>query len=787
MDIYEFDNKIVILNDSSKKSFLSKINSSKKLVNVKIITLNELKKKYYFDYGKEAIYYVCQKYNIIYDVAKMYIDNLYFINNKSDNKKINDLFNLKEELISNGLLKENKLFRNFLINKDIIIYNLKYIDKFYTKIFDELKKISNVIELNEEYNSSIKDLYKANNIEDEVSFVASSICDLVNNGVSVNNIKLANVNDSYYFIINKTFKLFNIPIELPSNETIKGTKIVNIFKEKYTSNISETIELLRKHIISDNDQYIFKQIINIVNSYNFIDDYSKVKDYIFHDIDLIKTKIKKYKNSVRLVDFENDILMDEYIFLINYNEGVIPYNYKDEDYLNDKEKESLGLSTSYDLNNNSLLNIKERIYGTKNLVVTYSTHNNSGEVYISNSYDKELFNEKDVSISYKYSNAFNKLRLVSLKDNNAKYGTISDDLVLLNSKYKNEKYLSFDNKYSMIDKNKMYDFIGKKLSLSYTSISAFYECQFKYYLNYILKINKYEDSFEIVIGNIFHKILSECFIDSFDFDVSWNREIESTEYVFNNMELFFLSTLKEQLLLVIETIKNQLKYSSLTKTMYEKKITININEDLHITFIGFVDKIMYEEFNGKTILAIIDYKTGNPILNINNAIYGLEMQLPVYIYLTKNMTDISNVKIGGFYLQKILNNVTDIDKRIDSLKLQGYSNSDEDILEKVDSSYNNSKVIKSMRTTSNGFYAYSKTINDEQIDLLSNIVKDKIIEASDKIINSSFEINPKEINNKLIGCNYCKFKDICYMNNKDIVKLKESKDILGGEVNDNMD
>ena len=43
----EFNNKIVILNDYAKKSFIKKIN---KIINVKVITLNELKRKYYFDY-----------------------------------------------------------------------------------------------------------------------------------------------------------------------------------------------------------------------------------------------------------------------------------------------------------------------------------------------------------------------------------------------------------------------------------------------------------------------------------------------------------------------------------------------------------------------------------------------------------------------------------------------------------------------------------------------------------------------------------------------------------------
>ena len=205
-------------------------------------------------------------------------------------------------------------------------------------------------------------------------------------------------------------------------------------------------------------------------------------------------------------------------------------------------------------------------------------------------------------------------------------------------------------------------------------------------------------------------------------------------------------------------------------------IIVDVDKDLHIRFKGFIDKILYNKFNGQTIVAIVDYKTGNPNLNINNSIYGLEMQLPIYIYLIKN--EIKDVKIGGFYLQKILNNITDKEKKLDSLKLQGYTNSDLDIIDKVDSSFNDSKIIKSLRTSSKGFYAYSKVINDEEIDTLNKIVESKIKESSINILDSKFDINPKEMNNEVIGCKYCKYKDICFMKPKDTITLKEIKNIF---------
>ena len=769
----EFNNKIVILNDYAKKSFIKKIN---KLINVKVITLSELKRKYYFDYDNKAIYFVSNKYNCIPEIAKIYIENTYFIGD-INTKKVNFLKEVKEELDTNNLLTYNNLFKEFLKGKDIVLYNLKYVDNFYKKIFKELERDSNITSYNDENNESIKELYKANNSEEEVAFICSKITKLIKSGVNINDIKLANVKSDYEFIIRKTFKLFNIPINLPSFETIKSTSLVIKFKELYNSDISITIEKLKEFINTKEENDIFKSLISIVNNYLWVNDFELVKDMVFNEIDNIKTPREKLKNAVEVIEFKKELISDEdYVFLIGFNEGVIPVNYKDEDYLSDDEKSKLGLSTSFELNENAMNEVKDSIRNIKHLIVTYPSHNLSSEIYISSSYEKDLFEEKELNISFNESNAYNKLKLVSEKDENSKFGTVTDDLLKLSSHYKDMKYSSFDNKYKLIDKSKIKNFFNNGLTLSYTSMNDYYMCSFRYYLDYILKINKYEDTFEAIVGTIFHKILSMCFESDIDIIRTYESEIEKSNYEFNESEKFFLSILKDKLVLVIETIKNQLSYTQLTESMYEKEIVIDVDKDLHIRFKGFVDKILYNKFNGKTVVAIIDYKTGNPNLNINNSIYGLEMQLPVYIYLIKN--EIKDVKIGGFYLQKILNNITDKEKRLDSLKLQGYTNSDLDIIDKVDSSFNDSKVIKSLRTSSKGFYAYSKIINDEEIDILNKVVETKIKEASIDILDSKFDINPKEMNNEVIGCKFCKYKDICFMKPKDTVTLKEVKNIF---------
>ena len=91
--------------------------------------------------------------------------------------------------------------------------------------------------------------------------------------------------------------------------------------------------------------------------------------------------------------------------------------------------------------------------------------------------------------------------------------------------------------------------------------------------------------------------------------------------------------------------------------------------------------------------------------------------------------------------------------------------------------------MKNLKTTSKGFYTYAKVLTDSQIDSLIDVVDKNIDNARDNILKGEFSINPKQIGLEKLGCNFCKYKDICYRTNNDFVKLKENKSLsfLGGE------
>ena len=156
-------------------------------------------------------------------------------------------------------------------------------------------------------------------------------------------------------------------------------------------------------------------------------------------------------------------------------------------------------------------------------------------------------------------------------------------------------------------------------------------------------------------------------------------------------------------------------------------------------------------------------------------------------YLLKNTEEYKNSKVVGYYLQHLLLNGKDKkctddstldDKRKKALRLDGYSSNDRGRVYYIDNAIDTgykSEVIKSMLITKkdDDFGAHSKVVSDADINDTIKLVKDKIVEASDNILNNRFDINPKIYGNDNISCVYCKMSDICFRRVKDNIYLKK--------------
>ena len=74
-------NALIVCSNYIKEKKLDSF-QDKFLMNISFMTKDEFKRNYYFDYTKETVYYLIQKYNYKYDNALEYIKNLYYIEDK---------------------------------------------------------------------------------------------------------------------------------------------------------------------------------------------------------------------------------------------------------------------------------------------------------------------------------------------------------------------------------------------------------------------------------------------------------------------------------------------------------------------------------------------------------------------------------------------------------------------------------------------------------------------------------------------------------------------------------
>ena len=732
--------------------------------NIKFMSLEDFIKKYIFDYNNKTIYYLMKEYDINLSSALVYINNLYYISDKLDNNKMNILKEMKEYLDNNKLLIYNDRFREYIKDKEIYIYGYDYLDKYTLSILKDL----NYKTIDYKYrDNNIYDVYEFDYIDDEVIFVIDRIYELLRKNIDINKIKLIITNE-YKEVIYRLFKIYNLPISI-KKRSIYSIKVVKDVLSNL-DNIGNNLDIIKDDDIKD-------KVVKVLNNYSFINDKEEVRELIVND--LKNTYLDEGSSGIKISNINDYFEDDDYIFLLGFNKENIPILYKDNEYFSDKEKEILGYDTSNELNINKKIEVIKKIKNINNLIITYKLRDNNNSYTMSDLLiDINII--KDYKISYNNSDMANKILLANKLDNLVKYNVKEDDLDLLYSNY-NIPYMKYDNKYHNIDKDKLYKYLDNKLLLSYTAINNYEKCKFKYYISNILKINIINNDFNIIIGNVAHYILSHIDDKDFDIDNSYNNYLKSIRSL-TNRELFILSNVKDELSTIIKVIREQYQYMSLDQSMKEKEIYVNKDKNIKVTFKGVIDKVLYKEEDNKTYLVVIDYKTGSSdAIDLKNMEYGLNLQLPIYLYLSSKM-ELKNIKVVGFYLQKLfnmpsINGTNDYDEeRAKTLKLEGYSINEENILSKFDNNYSNSNIIKSMKVTPKGFSSNSKVLSEEEINTMIDNT-DKIIDTAIKdILEGDFSINPKVINGKSISCDRCEYKEICYKRENDIVYINREED-----------
>ena len=274
MEILKYlkDDLLIITNESYKEQILLNLKSMYRL---KFMSMKEFIQNLTFSYDERSVYYLMKKYNLNYDVAKMYLENIYYETDIKE-EKVEKLKQIRQELDDSNLLIYNKYFKDYLKTVDVIIYNYD-VNNYEKSKIQEIGQIAKVTYLND---SSIKKeqvVYEFSNIEEEIVYVATQIRKLMEKNVPLSSIKIVNIDDTYINPLKRIFDFFNINIDL-NDEYIYSNVLVNKFliQLKETKDISMALKSL------ENNLEIYEKVLNICNKYAFVND---VDEYVITGIE----------------------------------------------------------------------------------------------------------------------------------------------------------------------------------------------------------------------------------------------------------------------------------------------------------------------------------------------------------------------------------------------------------------------------------------------------------------------------------------------------------------------
>ncbi len=608
-----------------------------------------------------------------------------------------------------------------------------------------------------------------------------------------------------------------------------------LINNKINEKLDNKIKNYNSIELSDEYNTSYKILINILDEMCLIFKEEKVtfeKYKQLLEIGLTSSKLGKIpatQDQVVLGDTERTRSNKlKVIFIIGINDGIFPKINKVEGYFNDLDREILKEEAGIELAKNSVDSLYEEqfnIYRTlttpeEKLFLSYSSSDKEGKsirpsilikkikrIFPNIKEESDIIERKFVKTNEKASfeevlNAYKEylegkelsnetqelLRYFFAKDANRFKRAISG--------------IYYTNKAEEISKENIEKLYGASLKTSVSRLENYRRCPFSFHLTYGLKLKEKEEIKieRINTGSFMHEVI-DLFFKKIDENGIRIKEITDEEilkivsiivkelletsryYIFSSSAKYRLLTrrLKKVVYQSICYIVYSLKYSDFSILGHELEFsntgeynTIKLdidNKKVEIT--GKIDRIDTAKLSDKQYVRIIDYKSSTKDLDINQVLFGIQIQLITYLDAICEQTEL---KPSGILYMGLIDNVVknaknlteeEIENKIrNNFKMKGLILADVSVIKMMDNKLQTgaSDIIPAY-ISKDGILSEKKSsvINKEDFQKLQIKVKEIIKEISREILTGKIDIKPYNYNKKT-GCDYCKYKTICMFN-----------------------
>lgn len=358
--------------------------------------------------------------------------------------------------------------------------------------------------------------------------------------------------------------------------------------------------------------------------------------------------------------------------------------------------------------------------------------------------------------------------------------------------YKTDALIStVSNRPKEITKENAKKLYGSDIYMSATKFDTFNRCSFSYFCKYGLRLKKLQPAdFDVLQrGTIVHYVLekiittykekiAELSRDELDVlcDKYINEYLDSVigyRTVQSARHEFLISKISRSLKEVVSHLSLEFAQSSFKPTHCELKIGGKEGIPLEfgydegkIIINGSIDRV--DQFGG--YIRVVDYKTGTKSFKLPDVLFGLNLQMLIYLYALVRGNKIGDENAAGiFYMpsKRDLNN--------EGMAMNGLIKGDKDLVLAMEKE-NKGEFVPAFSLNKDGSFSKTSTsfITSEEFSKIFDYIEHLMRKTGNSISNGKIHINPVD-GRESAACDYCDFKAVCGIENGVALKVPSMK------------
>ncbi|MBR6694755.1 MAG: PD-(D/E)XK nuclease family protein [Clostridia bacterium] len=332
---------------------------------------------------------------------------------------------------------------------------------------------------------------------------------------------------------------------------------------------------------------------------------------------------------------------------------------------------------------------------------------------------------------------------------------------------------------------------GKDMYLSATGIDTFFRCSFSYFCRYgmNLKVIKPAEIDSLQRGTIVHEALEKIVaqngknlvnLSNSDIKAAVDKiaeeflsRIPGIEQIADNRFMYAINAIKALTVDVIEHIRDDFAQNGFEPVKCELKIggkdsdiegAVIKADDGSIKLRGAIDRV--DRFGA--YIRVVDYKTGSRKFRLPDVLYGLNMQMLLYLYAVVNSKAFEgSIPAGVLYLET--KKTPDSDN---NFCMNGIIAQDEDIHAAMDAENEGRFVPKLRRKKDGSFYKSDSFFDGEHFYDIFGYMERLLIRMNKELRQGKIAVNPTDGLDK-DACKYCDFASVCGIENRPHNKVEK--------------